>query len=235
VIIDHKIVRHSGAILEPCIYKHGSLTVVKQGVKMHAYSDVFVPIIAIGQKGYCMPIMGLPEPGDLVEALGRLTLLWGSSMARWVATYTNRWSHHRQQVQSLVTEQVLRELLDTWYTRTETITGMPVSTVHGDPTLENFVAGGFWLDPSVRAMPLEAEFDAGKLLQSYCGYGEGSSDAERCLIKQFILEQGLNVELCVYYLVTHIVRLYAVQEWAREWALKTVQMLPELVKELQCR
>lgn len=235
MIIDRKINRNSGATLEPCVYKHGH-GVREQGLKMQRYPDVFASILSVADDGYYMPMLKPPSTQCLSLALERLAALWLSAPS--VTTDgTNRQHHHAVQVAPLVVGDAVNHALDYWYQKTANIVGRAVTVVHGDPTLENYMAEGIWLDPSIRAMPLEAEFDAGKLLQSYFGYGYPPSYPDKQRIVQFLHGQGLSIDLCIYYLVTHIVRLYRVQPQARIWALNLLHNLAEQdeLKELRCK
>lgn len=228
MIITHKVQRNSGATLEPAIYKHGGEAVRLQGLKMMQYTHVFAPVLAVAEHGYTMPVLEQAGLGDIDAGLQKLAQLWSSSACK-VTEEVSRGEHHRVQVEpygSLHT--TLRKALQYWWDRTTAIKGMPVGVVHGDPTLENCMAKGAWLDPSVRPMPLEAELDGGKLLQSYFGY-DNPSDIARIEVKAFL--QRLNLDLCAYYLVTHIVRLYRIQAHARSWALETVINLPERMEK----
>lgn len=233
MVINHRIERNSGATLEPCIYKYGP-GVYEQGVKMQAYGGVF-PEVKLLPDGYIMQVLKEPGKRDLVAALEGLMLLWESD--RIVSgQLTHRASHHLQQVKPYADQHsVLYSSLAYWYHRVEWRVGRKVNVVHGDPTLENYMDGGVWLDPSIRPMPLEAELDGGKLLQSYFGYRCKPGLYEKETIKTFLREQDLDLDLCAYYLVTHVVRLFRVQKDMREWAIDLLTNLEERVKELECK
>lgn len=236
MIIDRKINRNSGATLEPCVYKHGH-GVREQGLKMLLYPKVFAPILDLADDGYYMPLLVPPSAQCLTPALERLAELWVSTPIADLKS-TNRQHHHAVQIAPFVAADAVSCALDYWYQKTASIVGRAVTVVHGDPTLENYMHGGIWLDPSIRAMPLEAEFDGGKLLQSYFGYGNAPYHDDRAHVKRFLHEQGLNIDLCMYYLVTHVVRLYRVQPQARAWALELVLFRDgnmKALKELRCR
>jgi hypothetical protein len=232
MIIDHKIVRNSGSTLEPCIYKSGPGTVA-QGRKMLAYPHVFAPVLGITDHGYCMPRLNEPSSVSLSAALDRLVVLWNSTdIGLLVAT---RAQHHETQVAPLATEPLLRRALEQWHARVQTVHGTAVNVVHGDPTLENYMYNGVWLDPSTRPLPLEAELDGGKLLQSYFGYGHCGTTEELQAIRKFIHTCGLNLDLCAYYLVTHLVRLYRVQPQAQFWAVTVAETLEERMEDFKCK
>lgn len=247
MIIDRKIARNSGASLEPCIYKSGH-GVYEQGLKMRVYPAVFVPVLGFAMTqnkftGYIMPVMAEPlDASDLKSALLRLAKLWRSSPGGygWASfpPVTSRLQHHEAQVAPFTdVHPVLRDAAEWWYGLTNTTQGHEATVIHGDPTTENYTRGGWWLDPSIRTMPAEAELDGGKLLQSYFGYGQGLQFGNRLLIREFLHEQQLDIDLCLYYMVTHVVRLYRIQEHARPWALDLLENLDsnQLVKELRCK
>lgn len=236
MIIHHKIQRNSGAALEPCIYKSGH-GVPTQGAKMRAYPDVFVPVLGITTGGYVMPVMGEPSPVlDLPLALARLAALWDLPVAH-VYDYEGRRRHHVVQVEPFTRTEgfppIIRSALTTWYERIGSTQSKGAQVVHGDPTLENYVRDGYWLDPSTRPLPQEAELDGGKLLQSYFHYGRPCLESERYMIRKFLVEQKLNLDLCIYYMLTHIIRLYGVQPQARVWAIDVVSGLRNLAEELR--
>lgn len=238
MIIDRKIVRNSGATLEPCVYKHGH-GVREQGLKMGYYPKIFAPILQLTDDGYVMPQLYPPSEVCLSEALRRLAMLWTTPEPDVTATdTTDRARHHAIQVSPLACTDTIAEILERWRVRTANTVGTRVTVVHGDPTLENYMLNGVWLDPSIRPLPLEAELDGGKLLQSYFGYATslgliGWSEQRR--IRNFIHDQKLNLDLCAYYLVTHIVRLYRVQPHARGWALDVLTTLEARMEELPCK
>ncbi len=150
---------------------------------------------------------------------------------------TTRVLHHQHQIMPFVTEPIMTEVLAAWWNRTAHVQGRSTYVVHGDPTLENYMLDGVWLDPSIRSMPLECELDGGKLLQSYFGYHGPlfGKEQDRELIRKFLHEQKLDVDLCIYYMVTHVIRLYRIQEHARPWAIDLLTNLDERVKELRCK
>lgn len=233
--LDHIVTRNSGATLWPTVYKYGP-GCRAQGLKMQHYGTVFAPVMHVTDNGYYMPMLTEPSPECLAPALRRLADLWVTPSEHVHQVFRNdRAAHHTEQVKPITLEfPLLTKVLQNWYDRTYELKGTPVSVVHGDPTLENYMQFGVWLDPSTRSMPLEAEFDAGKLLQSYFGYSGPLSWSHSRRVLLFIREQQLNVELCVYYLVTHIVRLYKVQPQARSWAVDTLINLDDRIGEL-CR
>lgn len=235
MLIDHKIIRNSGATLEPCIYKRGP-GVREQGLKMQQHYGIFAPITEILEDGYLMPVLQEARPIDLSFALERLVLLWSQHTGPTPASATSRGLHHVHQVAPYAgAHTALQNALVTWWERTRGTEGHVVQAVHGDPTIENHMYGGVWLDPSIRSMPMEAELDGGKLLQSYFGYGGKLSYAALTSIKSFLQAQNLNIDLCVYYMVTHVVRLYRIQTHARPWALDLLSNLEEKVEELKCK
>lgn len=239
MIINHKIVRNSGATLEPCIYKRGH-GVLEQGLKMAHYPAVFAPILTTLNDGYIMPTMTEASVVDLPLALERLAVLWDTPASETLTALgtTDRLRHHNVQVEPFAADvPELKEALATWWQRSQLIAGKRVTVVHGDPTLENYVCDGWWLDPSIRPLPLEAELDGGKLLQSYFGYGGYTNMSTRRVIRSYIHVWGLDIDLCMYYMVTHVVRLYQVQPQAREWALDLLRNLEHdaLIQELRCR
>lgn len=237
MIIDRVITRNSGATLEPCIYKHGH-GVREQGMKMGYYPRIFAPV-HLTEDGYFMPKLDQPDAASLPQALARLADLWLTpSLDVTPVDTTDRARHHAVQVAPLVfTDTINEKVLEKWRVRTANIVGTPVAVVHGDPTLENYMMNGVWLDPSIRPLPLEAEVDGGKLLQSYFGYSFGTGVLwwEQKHIRNFLHEQRLSIELCAYYLVTHIIRLYRVQPQARSWALDVLTTLDARMEELTCK
>jgi hypothetical protein len=232
MIIDEVLHRNSGATLEPCIYKHG-VGCLEQGRKMALYPAVFAPVLVLTTDGYVMPWLQQPTTeADLQKALRRLATLW---LAPGKESQTDRAHHHATQVEPYTANATqLLKALDYWVLRAQGTHGKTVLSVHGDPTLENYMAGGVWLDPSVRPLPLEAELDGGKLLQSYFGYERQAwPEWRRKCIRDFLKDQGLDLDLCAYYLVTHIVRLYRVQPQARTWSLDLLANLEERMGELR--
>jgi hypothetical protein len=243
VVIDNKVKRNSGATLEPWIRKSGP-GVVRQAVKMRHFPEIFVEV-EFGDSdenacSYFMPMLGPATMEDTANALVRLSVLW--KVPHWVGGAERDRAYDYEEQLELATEPALREVLkQTWKGGARWITGnRMVKNVHGDPTLENIMAGGLWIDPSTRPLPLEAELDGGKLLQSFFGYDSiactTSCDVvEREMIKAFLQVERLNLELCAYYLVTHLVRLYKVQPHAREWALNLAMNLEERMEEVKCK
>jgi len=181
----------------------------------------------------------MPELKECVrtaQALGRLRQLWSASQFTvFPEAGPTRAEHHNTQVAPLCAGS-LRHALEAWNLRSMAVVGKPVTVVHGDATLENIMMTAeervVWIDPSVRAMPLEAEFDAAKLLQSYFGYGEGATAEAKADIRRFIHEEDFSYDLLGYYLMTHLVRLHVVQPQARRWAERLACTLEEDMEEL---
>lgn len=229
------IKRNSGATLHPAMIKQGP-NMHEQGAKMAAYPDVFAPVFMTVPGGYVMPMLDERSPGDdhiLSAALKKLTHLWYVCRPCNLSSQP-RWQHHALQVAPLVPDTLSEPMLH-WARVARELRGTIVNVVHGDPTFENIMAYDgqpVWIDPSTRPMPLEAEFDAAKLMQSYFGYG-GAQPEERVIM--FIRDQNLRVPLIGYYLMTHLVRLYKVQPQARAWAVNIAKTLETRMEVLQCK
>jgi hypothetical protein len=224
--------RNSGAVLSTVVYKTGP-KMYEQGLKMQARPDVFAPVLLLGETGYVMP--ALVETTNVAEALGRLRQLWAVHDPQAPLDGETRERHDLYQVAPLAAPS-LAPALAVWRTKARYSIGRMVAKVHGDATLENIMATPegrvVWIDPSTRPMPLEAEFDVAKLLQSYFGYGEGAASGARSVIKQFVRDEGFNHALMGYYLMTHLVRLHVVQPQARRWAERLACTLEYDMEEL---
>lgn len=221
--------RNSGAVLQPAMMKYGR-DVHLQAVKMRQHTDVFAPVLDYGHDQYIMPMLNEREPGDqptLLAALAKLERLWSAGFSD--QPTQPRVFHHAVQVEPLATKELLPMLLH-WASKAKE-PGIEVTVVHGDATTENIMmyeGEAVWIDPSTRPMPAEAEFDGGKLLQSYFGYGGAKPEPA---IVGFLRGLGCNRNLLGYYLMTHLVRLYKVQPWARGWAIDLAINLEERMEE----
>lgn len=231
------VVRNSGATLIPCLYKTGGLAVAEQGRKMRAHPAVFVPVIDVGHRGYCMLMTRAARDSDVPQALERLTWLWTQprlESAR--AECLTRAAYHAELVLPLAKfVPPIYEALTRWWPRAYAAPTQAAYAIHGDATLENVVEDGLWIDPSTRAVPLEAEVDGGKLLQSYFGYGEGRAPARLAAVRTFILAQPLSLDLCAYHLLAHLARLYRLQPQAQSWAVALAESLEQRMEEFKCR
>ena len=230
--------RNSGSTLTPTIYKTGG-NAVTQGLKMQMYPAVFAPVLATTDSGYFMPELRDPTDEQFPDALDGLRKLWASTR-RVELSVQRRNEHHNLQIMPICATE-LRTVLDSWYARVSdavAVPGISVNVVHGDATTENWMlrkgpqGRAVWIDPSVRAMPLEAEFDVAKLLQSYFGYNAGCTEQVQKYIREFVRNGPFNADLLGYYLVTHLVRLYRVQPQARRWALDLVGRLDREMEDL---
>lgn len=229
--------RNSGATLCPAMVKtapNGWL----QSLRMQELPEVFAPILltseALGM--YAMPLMGeLPMDDDvsLHVALMKLQILWEGQSC--FASIPNRVKHHELYVAHLIPTE-MENVVSVYYALAREGQGLRVEAVHGDATLENIMiyqGKPVWIDPSTRCMPPEAEFDCAKLLQTQLGY---NGYTPRKVVSEFINSLTLNRDLLIYYLLTHIVRLYNVQPQARQWALNVVYDVHAKVEEvLQCK
>lgn len=229
--------RNSGATLTPCVMKTGA-NAIEQGVKMSMHPTIFAPVLHHARDGYLMPMLREVNTSDQIGvALRLLTQFWyrGATGAR----TTIREQHHYKQVQPLAGES-MRYALATWFGRLAGDADFctTVTNVHGDPTAENIMLHDsrvVWIDPSTRPMPHEAEFDVAKVLQSYYGYTSCSPSAQGVIIDWLrTLPSGLNYTLVFYYLLTHLVRLHAVQPQARAWAVQLALRLDKCKEELLC-
>jgi hypothetical protein len=242
VMITEPFRRNSGALLEPCVRKSG-LGCYQQGVKMQKYPGIFAPVWTADYTtdSYVMPALQEPViPYDYVTAFAKLKALWEAGVQHVPEPLSRRERHHREQVEPLATNE-LAEALSYWWSAVRSLDGLTVHAVHGDPTLENIMsynAHAVWIDPSTRTTPLEAEFDAAKILQSVFGYdrlnNDEAHDGHRQAIK-FVQDLNIDWSLTGYYLVTHLVRLYKVQPQARAWAVDLALHLEERMEELRCK
>lgn len=229
--------RNSGATLTPCVMKIG-VGAFKQGLKMSLYQGMFAPVMQHFHNGYLMPMLQEVQTADQIGvALRLLTEFWSEGVGG--GRTTTRSDHHFAQVKPLVGES-MRYALATWFGRLAGDADFctTVTNVHGDPTAENIMLHGYrvvWIDPSTRPMPHEAEFDVAKVLQSYYGYTSCSPSAQGVIIDWLrTLPSGLNYTLVFYYLLTHLVRLHAVQPQARTWAVQLALRLDKCKEELLC-
>lgn len=221
--------RNSGATLQQVMYKTAP-NAVAQACKMRCHPNVFAPVLAIGDDGYAMPLL---HPRTTVRqlntALGLLSCLWEDNTVP-SQLICNRYSHHVMFVESICPDVLSSMLRDLWVKAADK-PGQAVLHVHGDPTTENIMVDDkehvVWTDPSVRGMPREKEFDLGKLLQSYYGYNELTTD-ESNSVWRFVEAQNCYPDLLAYYTMTHLVRLYNVQKHKQQWAVSVAQ---KLVKE----
>jgi len=206
---------------------------------MSLHPNVFVHVDGLDyvHDSYYMPALQDPVvPYDYGKAFDKLRLLW--QVGSTVVFPPSRLRHHEEQVVPLVVPEMEIMLYNTWL-RAKDVVGQPVVAVHGDPTLENIMAlngHAVWIDPSTRTMPLDVEFDAAKILQSYFGYETlGPSLPPSHVARHFLVNLRLNLPLTAYYLMTHLVRLYKVQPQARAWALDLATNLDARVTEALCK
>jgi hypothetical protein len=222
--------RNSGSILEPAMIKRGA-NAAQQCAKMTAYPSVFAPIHGTVDDGYVMPMMGERAPGDtmaLRQAFQKLETLWKTPRP---CLGPGRDAHHTTSVVPLLTAELQRPLVE-WYYRARPYTGRSVNVVHGDATLENIMMyNGYacWIDPSTRPMPLEAEFDVAKVLQTQFGYNGCVAEPE---VTAWARTLSLRKEVIAYYLMTHLVRLYRVQPQARLWAANVAATLENRLEDV---
>ena len=209
--------RGSGSRLQQCVYKSGGDAVL-QAHKMLAAPATFAPVLAVSAAGYVMPVLQvLGSMAEVDAALECLRTYWGSAGT---AVGITR-AAYQAYVATRAADQELLQLAEQWYRRTVNLPGLHVAQVHGDATIENAMlhqGRAVWIDPSVRPVPLDAELDCGKLLQSAYGYGENPVGTQATVL-DFLARTRVDLQLAKYYLATHLVRLWPHQPERRAWAL----------------
>jgi hypothetical protein len=231
--------RNSGATLHwPCVVKvEGSAKLLAQARSMERRPDVYCSVLATGRNAeqyFCaMPLLQnykeAVTPAAAQVAATKLERLWGGGALRFVDPQR---AAYQVYVGELDVPLWLRVACRVMYDRTATVKGHSADEVHGDATLQNIVHAGenaWWIDPNTRHVPLERELDLGKLLQSLYGY---DADADATLVEGFTKGDGSlfdkyheTEELQIYYLLTHLARLWRYQPDRQAWVREVVTEL----------
>lgn len=227
--------RNSGATLHwPCVLKvEGSPKLLAQARTMERRPDVFCPVLAAGRNGeqyFCaMPLLQnykeAATPAAAQAAAVKLERLWGGEALRFVDTQR---AAYQVYVGDLDVPLWLRTVCRVMYDRTAHVKGHSADEVHGDATLQNIVHAGddaWWIDPNPRHVPLERELDLGKLLQSLYGYDRDATPALKNGFAPLFDKYHETEELQIYYLLTHLARLWRYQPDRQAWVREVVTEL----------
>jgi hypothetical protein len=224
--------RNSGAVvIMDTVAKVGGEVVGRQGFYMQDHPEGYVPVLACWHDGYVMPTLdsvGVSTPGDAHAALTKLErYIWRKTWRTTGAT-VGQLTQYLRYISELPAHHRLKAFVadrSSAVTRDWAAGELHfVQSIHGDATFENvgFLDGApVWFDPSTRSVPRVAEMDAGKLLQSVYGYhGEMCPDI-RDLVLGFLTPR-VNIDASLFFFVTHLIRLWALQPHRQEWAFSTV-------------
>lgn len=211
--------RGSGNQLSIAVFKQGP-QMLKQAEIMQHTPRTYTPVLATCREGYAMPVLTpLQDAAQVGRALALLEDLWLQPATPW-RTHMSR-AEYYDYVQRCPTDMILLSAARRWYERARGQAGAPVSNIHGDATLENamlYERQVVWIDPDVRATPLEAENDAGKVLQSVYGYSAIPVGGIRVAL-DWLAQRRLNAALVKFYFASHLVRLWRHQPAHHSWAI----------------
>lgn len=220
LITENAILRPSGSTLIQAIYKR--CADATQQVRLMAEAPtVFAPVLACGTGGYAMPVLQpLRNAKDVSAALTLLADYWNTKGTVRTAGCCTR-IEYQQYVAQLPADGFLLKIAARLYRATRYKRGTPAASLHGDATLAHAMLYNDiprWIDPNPRCVPLEAEVDCGKLLQSVFGYDHCVPEVAE-IVDKFMRARKVNMLLTQYYFSTHLVRLWRYQPQHRAWAL----------------
>jgi hypothetical protein len=218
--------RNSGSIISyPCVLKQGhDPSIMSQAFIMERHPNIFAPILAKGlDRGlyfYTTPLMehwAIATEFVAQTTLQRLELYWGMG----VPSVSKDRLKYFEYVSKLDIPTWLLDAVKNYYEKTKSIAGRSAIHIHGDATVENTVhngnLSGYWIDPNPRPVPKEIEVDLGKLWQSWYGYHPLNKVWEKVL-EEFLASHQDTILLQMFYLLTHIARLWNYQPQKHEWA-----------------
>lgn len=238
--------RFSGAELNwPCVVKIGKdETILRQARIMERRKDVYCPFSVSGLDNgnyfYVMPLYDDYKKEMSVaaakQAIWKLQNLWGGSTTlRRIDPYR---AAYQEYVDNLEMPSFLRAVCRNLYDKTRTVEGTRAEEVHGDATLGNIVhseEASWWIDPNPRIVPLEVELDLGKILQSLYGYEEHrASQPVNDLFCKLVGEYIETEALQMYYLATHVARLWKYQIHKAEWVTDVAAELENYDANIAC-
>lgn len=225
--------RNSGATLHFNTVLKQCSNAEEQAAKMQAFPEIFLPVLHTAPGAYVMPgAQQLNYDASCwlqfsQQALKKLHVLWyDDSVTSDGGLNLCLYEHY---VRDLICEDAsaapVVRALNRWSALIDYARLERVRHVHGDATLENVVIhdnNAFWIDPSVRAVPLYAELDVAKVLQSAFGYEAGEATVQDARLVKWAYK-NFNVVGVNYFLATHLARLWPLQPQRRSWACKIAE------------
>ena len=173
--------------------------------------------------GYCMPIAQPVHAWSGVECASLMQLMkqYHGEGAQEMPLLWASFSRYHEYVRRLThgVPNEMASLLEDVHWGLELDKFTKVNNVHGDLTMDNVVTwqgAMVFIDPSVTQVPLVAEVDVAKVLTSQCGFGDANIKLHHVSFLDGYYLPGVK-----YMLVTHLIRMYAiqppkVQEWCRD-------------------
>lgn len=223
--------RNSGAVIHTDIVLKVCEGADVQAKFMQEHKDVFCDVVKYGVDYYITPCkiqFSRTTPVAVVDsALSKLKVLWGAM--RRADKYSMRMSREKYYQYCMDKLPQQHKIVDTFQKAYRKVVAddfihYQVEDVHGDATLQNIVWDGgtyeaFWIDPNVREVPKECYLDYGKLLQSLEGYDAFTLNQARPIVRAFSSMRREELHLIGFYMLSHLIRLYAYQDVnTRCWA-----------------